>query len=171
MYPSTPIRDITVAALNQARRRFILTTPYFIPDETIVLAFRLAAQRGVRVDVIVPHRSDMPVVDQAGRSYFGELMEAGVNVHLYQPGLLHAKTLTADEGVAMIGSANFDTRSFRLDVEANLLLYSRPLVAALRSIQERYLADSTPVEEEAWACRPWRTRMGEHLAKLLSPLL
>ena len=171
MYPSTPVRDVTVAAIHQARHNVALTTPYLIPDEALMLSLRLAVQRDVRVDVIVPPKSDSRLVDAAGRSYLRDLVGADVRVHLYQLGTLHAKILTVDQSIGMIGSANFDVRSFRLNVEANLLIYSHELITALREAQQRYMRDSRPLDRQALRDQSWLKHVGEDFARLLSPLI
>lgn len=171
MYPSPSVRDLLVSAIHQASDRVILTTPYLIPDEALMLSLRLAVQRGVRVDVIVPNRSDLRLVDVAGRSYMRQMAADGVNVHVHQEGVLHAKALTVDDSFGTVGSANFDIRSFRLNVEANLLIYSRPLVAALREHQERYIAAARRLDANALRTYPWARRLCEDVARLVSPLI
>ncbi|HUS92792.1 MAG TPA: cardiolipin synthase [Phycisphaerae bacterium] len=171
MYPSVPVRDLTVSAIHLAERRVVMTTPYLVPDEALMLALCLAAGRGVRVDVIVPERSDNPFVDAAGRSYIRELVAHGVAVHLYPNHVLHSKTLTVDHMLGMIGSANFDIRSFCLDVEANLLIYSPPLVNALLALQDRYVGQSRPVGQEELGKAGRLRQFGQDVARLLSPLI
>jgi cardiolipin synthase len=169
LYPFPPVRDQTVELLSLARRQVILTTPYFIPDEAVMLSLRLAAQRGVEVNVILPARSDSHLADAAGRAYSAELADAKVHVHCYRAGFLHAKSMTVDDEIGMIGSANFDIRSFRLDVEANLILYTATAVTALREIQDQYMARSVPFLEQ-WKDRSWLRRVVDDSAKLISPL-
>ena len=169
LYPFPPVRDQTVELLSLARRRVILTTPYFIPDEAVMLGAALAAQRGVEVNVILPARSDSHLADAAGRAYSAELADAKVHVHCYRAGFLHAKSMTVDDEIGMIGSANFDIRSFRLDVEANLILYTATAVTALREIQDQYMARSVPFLEQ-WKDRSWLRRVVDDSAKLISPL-
>jgi cardiolipin synthase len=131
LYPFTPVRDQTVELLGMARRRVILTTPYLIPDEAVMLALRLAAQRGVDVNVVVPARPDSRLADAAGRAYSEELTDMQVHVHAYTAGFLHAKSMTVDDEIGMIGSANLDVRSFGLDIEANLIIYTAAAVKTL----------------------------------------
>jgi len=170
MYPSTPVRDIAVLAIHQAIRRVLLTTPYLVPDEALTLALRLAAQRGVQLDILLPERSDGRIVDAVGRSYVRQLVAEGANVYFYRGGVLHAKTLTVDDTVGMVGSANFDVRSFHLDVEANLLIYSHPAITALRNVQENYLHQCRRLDQDAIDRIGWPRKMVEDVAKLLSPL-
>jgi cardiolipin synthase A/B len=169
LYPFPPVRDQTVELLGMARRRVILTTPYFIPDDAVMLSLRLAAQRGVEVNVIVPVRSDSHLAGAAGRAYSAELTDAKVHVHCYRDGFLHAKSMTVDDEIGMVGSANFDIRSFRLDIEANLILYTATAVKALREIQDQYMARSVPFFDQ-WKNRSWLRRVADDTAKLVSPL-
>jgi cardiolipin synthase len=169
LYPFPPVRDQTVELLGMARRRVILTTPYFIPDDAVMLSLRLAAQRGVDVNVIVPAHSDSRLAGAAGRAYSAELIDAKVHVYCYLAGFLHAKSMTVDDEIGMVGSANFDIRSFRLDIEANLIIYTATEGKALREIQDQYMAGSVPFLEQ-WRDRSWMRRVADDSAKLVSPL-
>jgi cardiolipin synthase len=165
------MRDVVIEALHTARRRVIITTPYFVPDEALLTAMRLAAARGAQVDLVMPGASDHVLVDLAARAYFEPLLAAGVRIYLNHAGLLHAKTMTVDDGFAMLGSANFDIRSFFLNFELNLLLYEEDATAQLRFCQMRYIAESDEVQSEAWDERSTARRMAQNFAMLLSPLL
>jgi cardiolipin synthase len=111
------IQKVFFAAINRAEKRVWLTTPYFLPDEAILSALVSAAMRGLDVRVIAPARSDSRLVDLAARSYFPELVAAGARVFEYQPRFVHAKTFVVDDDISIIGTANLDNRSFRLDFE------------------------------------------------------
>jgi cardiolipin synthase len=171
MYPAPSMRDLLVSAIHQANDRVTLTTPYLVPDAALLLALRLAARHGARVDVIVPRRTDLRLVDAAGRSYMREMAAEGLRVHVHQHGILHAKALTVDDGFGTLGSANFDVRSFRLNIEANLLTYSPALVARLREHQEGYMAGARRLDAEALKRYPRAKRLCEDLARLLNPLI
>ncbi len=164
------IYDLLVAAIDDARERIVLTSPYFIPDEPTRVALQLAALRGVRVQVVIPRRSDAPMVDRAGRAHLGPLLAEGVEVHEHRAGFLHAKTFTVDHSLAMIGSANFDRRSFHLNFEMNLLLYDEQAVEQVVRMQERYLVDTRPITLEEWQARPSIVRWAEDVLRLMSPL-
>jgi len=169
--PTELFQDLLVKAIFLARRRVILTSPYFVPDEPLTMALRLAAYRGVQVDLVLPLRSDHPLVDAAGEFHWRRLSQHGVRVHFFQEGLLHAKTLTIDNRLGLFGSANYDIRSFHLNFEVNLLIYSTEAVQALKELQLRYLAASRPLDSaREKEPRPVR-KLTIHLAKLLSPLL
>jgi cardiolipin synthase len=170
-YPTEPLLNVIVEAIHVARDRLIITSPYLIPDTASLLALQLAVRRGVQVDLVVPERSDHPLVAAAARAYYQDLLEMGVRVYRFQPGLLHAKTMTIDDTVAMIGSANFDIRSFFLNFELNLLMYGAQVTAQLRFAQNDYIRQSRPLDRAAWSDRPALPRFLDDTAKLLSPLL
>ena len=169
--PEALVRDCLVEALHTAKRHVIISTPYFVPDESLMAAMRLAALRGAQVDLVVPRQSDKVICDLVARSHFEELMNAGVRIHLHQKGILHAKTLTVDDEFSLVTSANFDIRSFFLNFELGVLLYERNATARLRFCQTRYIEESQKVNPTLWAGRSLRHRLPERFARLLSPLL
>ena len=169
--PTEQFQDLVVKALFLARRRIVITSPYFVPSEAMQLALRVAARRGIRVDIVVPQKSDHVIVDAAGSFYLEALSRDGVNVHLYCRGMIHSKALTIDEDLAMFGSANYDVRSFMLNFELNLLLHAHAAVCALVQLQDAYIAQSHPATPDDWPTRTFRGRLAVNVAKLLSPLL
>ena len=170
-FPTAVVQDVLVEALYKARHRVTMTTPYFIPDEPLFTALRLAALRDIEVRLILPAHSDHRLVDYAARFYFEQLLNAGVRVHLHQDGMLHAKTMTVDDTFALLGSANFDIRSFYLNFEFNLLLYDRDVVDQLRRKQMCYLTNSFELNRDDLRRRTRTTKLACNCAKLLSPLL
>lgn len=169
--PTADFQDLIVKTLFLARRRIVITSPYFVPSEAMTLALRLAARRGVRVDVVVPRRTEHPIVDAAGRFYLELLCRHGVHVHVFEKGMLHSKAMTIDDDVAMFGSANYDIRSFMLNFELNLLLHAPTAVGDLVRLQELYIAQSCEWTKEHWTRRRGYQRLLDNIAKLLSPLL
>jgi len=172
--PAFPVQNnqrLFVALVHGARERVVLTTPYFVPDEPLLQAMGTAAKRGVEVHLVVSEVGDHPVVARAQESYYEELLEAGVRVHLFAQNFLHAKHLSVDGEVAVIGSSNLDIRSFALNAEVMLMLYDRGVAAALGREEQRTFAGSRELTMASWAARPWRRKLGESLARLLSPLL
>lgn len=163
------IHRVQIEAINAARQRAWLTTPYFVPSEAAMMALTSAALRGVDVRVLVPERSDSRMVSAAARSYFDELISAGVKVWEYQGRMLHSKTLLIDENCATIGTANFDNRSFRLNFEVMAVVYGPALAAPLAMQFETDLQQSCRVV----GIRRQRIarRLGEAFARLFSPLL
>src|SRR5205814_9492207 len=132
-------RRVLLAAIQCARRNVTLTTPYFVPDESTLVALLMAADRGVDVRLLVPRDSDHRFAAAAGRAHFETLLRAGVAIHQFRPGLLHAKTVTVDDAFALLGSANIDIRSFNLNFELSVLLYGQEVTQRMRTIQSSYL--------------------------------
>jgi cardiolipin synthase len=170
-HPSDSFQRVLLAALNSARRKIIMTTPYLVPDEPTMVALSMAADRGVEVRIATPRRSDHPLVGAAGRAYYEQLMEVGVHIHRCYAGLLHAKTITVDDNFALLGSANLDIRSFYLNFEINVLLYGPQITGRLRFAQQDYLAQAEQLSLESWRQRPALRQYTEAAAALLSPLL
>ena len=164
------IHRMHVAAIHEAARRVWLVTPYFVPGEAARMALTSAALGGLDTRLLVPRRSDSLFVTLAGRSYYDELLQAGVKIYEYGPRMLHTKAFIADEDTCIVGSANFDHRSFRLNFELSMLYHDRGLTAELEAILAQEFACATPVRPDRH--RPlWRQRLPEAFARLASPLL
>jgi len=170
-YNAGTTEDLMIALMNTARARVALTTPYFIPSESFLLAMKLAARRGVAVHLIVDKESNKPLVQFAQQSYYEELLDAGVRIHRYFGNFLHAKHMSVDEDIALIGSSNFDIRSFALNAEVSVLIYDKGVTAELRKVQEHCLARSEHLTREGWAQRGVGRRTLENLARLTDSLL
>jgi cardiolipin synthase len=166
-----PIQRIFFAAVNQAQERVFLTTPYFIPDQAMLVSLETAALRGVDVRLLLPHRSDAPLVLHAGRSYYKELLESGVRVFEYHSGILHAKTMVVDRSWATVGSANMDVRSFRLNFEVNAAIYGSDFADQLTAMFEVDLKQAREVRLDDIRTKRWNKRVAESLARTLSPVL
>lgn len=163
--------EVFETLMYAARRELFITTPYYVPDESMQAALCASARRGVKTSIIFPARNDSWIVGAASRSYYSELLAAGVRIFEYEGGLLHAKTLTLDGGVSLIGSANMDRRSFDLNYENNILLYCPDLTAALRGRQEVFLKASQEVTAENVAAWPIRRRLLNNTVAMLGPVL
>ncbi|GLK83816.1 cardiolipin synthase [Ancylobacter defluvii] len=160
-----------VALMNAARRELVITTPYYVPDEPIQAALCASARRGVATTIVFPRRNDSWIVAAASRSYYSELLEAGVEIREYVGGLLHAKTLTLDDEMALIGSANIDRRSFELNAENNILLHDQAFTRAVRARQQVFLDAATPVTTaHVQAYSRWRQLWNNTIA-MLGPVL
>lgn len=170
MDPSTVLRDLLIAAVGGARERIIITSPYFIPDESLRIALHLASLRGVDVELVIPFNADHPVVGAVARAHFSGLIDSGVRIYFHR-GVLHAKTMSVDEEVSLVTTANFDRRSLFLHSELSLLLYGREVTAQLRAQQSKYIADSDPVDPVRWSKRSVIRRSRDEILKLLSPVL
>ena len=164
------IHRVHVSAIHAARRRVWMTTPYFVPGEAAMMALTSAALAGLDVRLMVPRRSDSLLVTLAARSYFGPLLVAGVKIYEYGPRMLHTKSLLVDDTLVVVGSANFDHRSFRLNFEVSVLFDDAGIAAQLERLVESDFAHAPRVRKGR--PRPLLTaRLPEALARLLSPLL
>jgi cardiolipin synthase len=148
-----------------------VTTPYLVPDEDVLGAMRTAVARGVQVDLIVSKVADQKMVSLAQRSYFESLLRAGVSIWRFRTYLLHAKNVSIDGNLAVVGSSNVDLRSFQLNDEVSLLLYDRESVSSLVAIQEDYMEHSERLTLEAWCARSRGQKLLESLARMVGPLL
>ncbi len=162
------IHRCKVFAIGSAQKTVWLATPYFVPSEAARMALVSAALRGLDVRLIVPAHSDSRLVDAAARSYFDELLQANVKIYLY-PKMLHSKALLIDDDTVILGSANFDNRSFRLNFELGVLLEDRGLAAVLSQALQQDLETSSLLSE--YRPQSLLNRLVEALARLLSPVL
>jgi cardiolipin synthase len=169
--PNETYRRLLLAAIQSSRRELILTTPYFVPDETTLLSLMMAADRGVNVKLIMPQTADHFFAAAAGRAHYLTLLRGGVHIYLYRPALLHAKTTTVDDAFALFGSANLDVRSFTLNFELSVLLYGKAITDRLRSIQNQYLSQAIQLNLDQWQHRPMGSELTDRAVSLLSPLL
>lgn len=163
--------DMFVACMYAARTELIITTPYFVPDEAMLRALCAAPRRGVKTTIIFPARNDSWLVGNASCSTWADLLACGVNVHLYPLGLLHAKTLTLDGQMALVGSANMDRRSLELNFENNLLIVDPAVTASVRERQMGYLSVSRVLaadEVQHWSL--WR-RLVQNTVGMMAPVL
>jgi cardiolipin synthase len=170
-FPTQNNQRLIIALVHGARRRVVLTTPYFVPDEPLLQAMQTAVFRGVDVHLVVSEKADQLLVSLAQKSYYEELLEAGVQVHLYHKNFLHAKHLSIDDEVAVIGTSNLDIRSFALNAEVMLMVYDSGVTARLAAEQERYFASSRLLTFETWEQRSRGAKVVQNLGRLLSPLL
>jgi cardiolipin synthase len=168
---SSTIYEFIVAAIFNARHRVRIVTPYFIPDQAVLLALKSAAKRGVEVQIIVPAKIDTKLGRYASQAAYDELLAVGVEILCFSGGLLHAKAVLIDEGVSLFGTVNMDMRSFYLNLELSLILYEPRMNAELGAIIDTYVARSTAITRQQWAARPARQRFLENVLRLAGPLL
>jgi cardiolipin synthase len=159
------------AAVNNARQSVSLLTAYFVPDAAMMLALTSAAYRGVRVQILLPSRSDHWLVLWAGRAIYDELLEAGVEIYEYDKGMLHAKEVIVDGRWAMVGSANMDIRSFRINFELTGLLYDEQLARELQANFDMLRAEARRIRDYDLKNWSYRQKLAAGLARLLTPLL
>ncbi len=162
-----------VAAISSALQRVWIATPYFIPDEPLVLVLRIAALRGADVKILVPNwmDNDNRLVALAARSYYDELIEAGCEIYEFRPGMLHSKYMVVDDILAIIGSANMDVRSLYLNYEVTTMFYDRGVVQNLAAVFEQDLRDGVQITAEERLRLSLGNRLSEGVARILSPLL
>ena len=171
LFETETTQRLIVALLYAARERVVITTPYFVPDAALLQALETAVLRGVEVSLVVSEKMDQLSVGLGQESYYEELLDMGVRIYRYGERFLHAKHLSFDDAVVLIGSSNMDIRSFQLNEEVSLLVYGEALAQRLRREQERYVAGAERLTKEAWSRRSRGRRLAQNLARLMSPLL
>ncbi|WP_402844686.1 cardiolipin synthase [Microbacterium sp. GXS0129] len=160
-----------VALLYAAQERINIISPYFVPDEALLLAITSAVQRGVKVELFVSEIGDQAIVWHAQRSYYEALLRAGIRIWMYrQPYILHTKGLTIDDDIAVVGSSNMDMRSFGLNLEVSLLVRDAGFVQEMRAVEDQYRELSRELTSEEWSKQPLRSTVLDNLARLTSAL-
>lgn len=165
------IMEALFIAINTAEVSVCVTTPYFIPNESILTALKSAARSGVRVRIMVPRKGDSWAARYASRSYFEELLESGIEIYWYQKGMLHAKTMTVDQKFATIGTSNMDYRSFDINFEINALIYDNAIAQHLDDQFSTDLNFCIRVELDLWLQRSKLNKFKESFCRLWAPLL
>ena len=175
--PSAPeqgsfvIYETIISAIYAATKQITITTPYFVPDEPLLMALTVAAKRGVKVTLILPAKVDSLMVRYASRAYYPMLLEAGVKIAMFEGGLLHAKTMTIDEDYSLFGTVNMDMRSFFLNLEISLAIYDRDTTKQICNLQRSYLKNSSYIAIKSWQQRSKLRDLVENVVRLMSPLL
>jgi cardiolipin synthase A/B len=165
------ITDVFFAMAGSARRQLLVVTPYLAPTADLIRAFRAAALRGVDVRLILPKDNNHVYAGMAGRALYDELLVTGVRIFERHGPFLHAKAMIADDAAAMVGTANLDVRSLRLNYETNLVVYDPTFVDALKRVIVEDLMLSEEVSLAQWRTRPLRQQMAENFCHLLTPML
>jgi cardiolipin synthase len=163
--------EMFTSLFYSARSELIVTTPYYVPVDSIQSGLRAAANRGVETTLVLPARNDDFAVAAASRSYYADLLAAGVRLYEFRPGLLHTKSVTVDGEVTLIGSSNIDCRSFALNFENNILLHDAATTAAMRARQVDYIAQSRRVTAEEVAGWTRRRRLWNNTLAIVGPVL
>ena len=171
VYRDDILYQVLLSAIMDAREELTITTPYFGPDDGLMQALMAAAARGVKVTLILPKLNDSTLVAWSSKSFYSDLMSAGVNIAEFHGGLLHTKSLLIDKRIAIFGSVNFDQRSLRLNFEISLIVYNNDFCHKLEKLIATYLAQSDLVDPKVWAKRPQWHHYLENAAHLTSPLL
>jgi len=163
--------QLFASLLYYAQHKIIMISPYFVPDESLLLAVTTACNRGLQVELFVSEESDQAIVYHAQRSYYETLLKAGVRIWMYpKPYILHTKSLTVDDEVAIIGSSNMDMRSFGLNLEVSMLVRGGEFVREVREVEDLYREQSRELTLEEWQQQPLRSTVLDNLARLTSAL-
>ncbi|MGL9769289.1 MAG: cardiolipin synthase [Sodalis sp. (in: enterobacteria)] len=170
-FPEGVIHKALLTSIYAAREQLVMTTPYLVPSDDLLHAICTAAQRGVKVHIIVPRHNDSMLVAWASRAFFAELLEAGVLIHQFEGGLLHAKSVLVDGQLSLVGTVNLDMRSLWLNFEITLVIDDNDFGSDLARVQEDYIAHSRLIELKIWSKRPYWQRIVERLFYFFSPLL
>lgn len=168
---SPNIMETYFQLISLAQEELFIATPYFIPNESIITALKTTAKSGIRVVLLLPQESDSFVVSAASYTYLGELIEADVEIHLYQKGMLHAKTIVVDGEVASVGTANMDYRSFDSNAEVNAIILDDEVAGKIKTDFENDLKDSRRLSLAEWENRPLAQKLIGSMARLIAPLL
>ncbi|WP_261817217.1 cardiolipin synthase [Vibrio gallicus] len=169
--PDNLIQQVLNIAISRASHSVTFTTPYFVPSAELLETIRTTAQRGVRVELILPKRNDSIMVGWASKSYFSELLAAGVIIHEFEGGLLHTKSVVIDKQYCLVGTVNLDVRSLWLNFEVTLVVDDAEFTQQLDWLQERYIEQSTVINAERWSKRSLLHRFLERCFYLFSPIL
>jgi cardiolipin synthase len=165
------IERFYLTSIYSAQRELILTTPYFVPSESLMLALLSAPARGVDVTLIVPAKVDSRMTQYASRAEECDLLSAGVRIAYFRDGLLHTKSVTVDGELSLFGSLNLDYRSLHLDFEVTLAIYDKDFTTALRGLQEHYLSRSSVLDLATCQSRSTIEQFTENVARLAGPIL
>ena len=169
--PDDSLRNAILTEIFGAKARIWIVTPYFVPDEAVFTALLTASERAINVTIILPDRNDSRLVHYTSRSYFDDMLSAGVNVFVFKGGLLHTKSIVIDRQVVLFGSVNLDVRSFWLDFEVTLGIYDSDFTQRLLTLNDKYIQDAVAVDLKTWRQRPRIELFFENMARLASPLL
>ena len=166
-----PIRNGYLKMIYEANETILLQTPYFVPDESMLTALRMAALSGVDVRIMIPGKSDHLFPHWATRAYIGDLLISGVKCYIYEKGFLHAKTIVVDGKIASVGSANTDIRSFKLNFELNAFIFDTVTAMKLQRVFMEDLEKCSELTLQEYQCRATTAKFMESLSRLLSPIL
>lgn len=170
-FPDELIQQSLMTAMFSARKQLIMTTPYFVPSDDLLHAICTAAMRGVDVSIIMPRQNDSFLVRWASRSFYSELLAAGVKIYQFEDGLLHTKSVLVDGELSLVGSVNLDMRSLWLNFEITVVIDDKSFGSDPTLVQYDYIARSTRLEIEEWEQRPFWNRVVERICYFFSPLL
>jgi len=165
------IKSMFLKMIYEAEERIYIQTPYFIPDQSVLEALKLASRSGVDVKIMIPDRGDHPFVYAANNSFVGQLLEVGARCYRYTKGFLHSKTICIDSRVLSIGTTNMDVRSFKLNFEINAFIYDRKKAEEHDQLFQKDLKASREITKDEFENRGWTMKLRESVSRLLSPIL
>jgi cardiolipin synthase len=169
--PEHLISQVLTLAINQANQSVRITTPYFVPSADLLETLKMTAQRGIIVELIIPHKNDSLMVQWASRAFYAELMEAGVEIYEFYGGLLHTKSVVIDQQFCLVGTVNMDMRSLWLNFELTLAIDDEAFTKEMYWLQQNYMETSHQVKLEEWKKRSLYSRFLERTYYLFNPLL
>jgi cardiolipin synthase len=158
-------------AINSAKKRIWIASPYFVPDDAVVQALQLAGMRGVDVRILIPQKADSKLVTLAAYSFFNEISVAGVDFYRYQDGFLHEKVMLIDDDVATVGTANFDNRSFRLNFEITAVVVDAEFANDVETMFENDFAKSRVMAPDEYDNKSYWFKLTVRTARLTAPIL
>ena len=165
------IMEAFFGMITNARKEVLITTPYFIPDESILNAVKITAKSGVRIKIIIPKKPDIKTAFYASQTYLKSLLLSGVEIYYYTKGMMHSKVMIVDRAISTVGSTNMDQRSFSLNAEVNAFLLDVPMANALAQKFEEDLKDCYKLEIRELNQRPWHIKVISSIARLIAPIL
>jgi len=168
---SESIMEAYFSMITNARHEILISTPYFIPNESILTALKTAAKSGVKTVLLLPLRADSYFVNAASHSFIDDIVEQGVSVFLYNRGVIHSKVIIVDEYLCTVGSANMDYRSFEQNAEVNAIIYNKDVAGKLKQAFMNDLEHAEAVELTSWRQRSFRNRFIGSVARVVAPLL
>ena len=169
--PEYLIYQVLTLAINQANHSLRITTPYFVPNTDLLETLKMTAQRGIDVELIIPHKNDSMMVQWASRAFYSELLSAGVKIYEFYGGLLHTKSVVIDDQFCLVGTVNMDMRSLWLNFEVTLAVDDEEFTKQMSNIQDNYIKQSHTVVLEEWEKRSLFSRFLERVFYLFNPLL
>lgn len=169
--PDNMIQQVLILAINQANESITITTPYFVPSQELLDTLKMTAQRGVKIDLIIPHKNDSVMVKWASRAFYSELLDSGVTIYEFHGGLLHTKSVVIDQSFCLVGTVNMDMRSLWLNFEVTLAVDDKPFTQELVWLQNEYIESSYKVNRDEWHQRHIGSRFLERVFYLFNPLL
>lgn len=157
--------------ITNARKEVLITTPYFVPDESILNAIKITSKSGVKIKIIIPKKPDIKTAYFASQTYLKGLLQSGVEIYYYTKGMMHSKTMVIDEAISTVGSTNFDQRSFSLNAEVNAFILDVGIAQQLKLHFEEDLKDCYKLQLEELKNRPWYLKVACSISRLIAPIL